>query len=153
MPASDCAEAAISCVEAEVCWVDAETCSAEADDCSATPATSPTLLSARARLGADLLDRAGDLGDPAADVLDGAVDLLEGVAGTAHRVDALLRALGARGDDPTTRVVSVWISPISCAICAAAAWDSSASLRTSSATTAKPRWLCSHRRGRPRWRR
>ena len=38
----------------------------------------------------------------------------------------------------TTTEVSAWISPISEAIWPAAAWDSSASLRTSSATTAKP---------------
>ena len=40
---------------------------------------------------------------------------------------------------PTTFCVSAWISPIRPAICPAASWDSSASLRTSSATTAKPR--------------
>ena len=39
----------------------------------------------------------------------------------------------------TARVVSAWISVISDAIEPAALWDSSASLRTSSATTAKPR--------------
>ena len=40
---------------------------------------------------------------------------------------------------PTTRAVSVCISRISAEIWPAAPWDSSASLRTSSATTAKPR--------------
>ena len=40
---------------------------------------------------------------------------------------------------PTTLSVSRWISPISEEIWPAASWDSSASLRTSSATTAKPR--------------
>ena len=39
----------------------------------------------------------------------------------------------------TARPVSSWISRISSAIVPAAVWDSSASLRTSSATTAKPR--------------
>ena len=39
----------------------------------------------------------------------------------------------------TARPVSAWISRIRSAIVPAAVWDSSASLRTSSATTAKPR--------------
>src|ERR1039458_9016288 len=39
----------------------------------------------------------------------------------------------------TALVVSPWIAPISCEISCAACWDSSANLRTSSATTANPR--------------
>ena len=140
MRASSWAEAAISCVEALVCWVEAETCSAEAEDCSATAATSAMPSWARAGVGRDLLDGGGDLRHAGADVLDGRADLLERLAGLLDRGDAVLGAAGALGDDADDLAASrVWISPIRPAIWPAAFWDSSASLRTSSATTAKPR--------------
>ena len=139
MRARSAALAAISCVEAEVSCVEAETCSADAEDCSATAATSATSDSARAELGGDLLDRGGDLGDPRADALDGGVDAQERVPGLLDGGDALFGARGAVGDDADDLAGLPCISAISPEISDAARPDSSASLRTSSATTANPR--------------
>ena len=121
--------------------VEAETCSAEAEDCSATAATSVTSPSARARAGADLLDRGGDLGDP----LRRRPRRRRRSRTKASRVCSTVatpssvrcRALGDDADDarasgPASRRSAPAISE-------AARPDSSASLRTSSATTAKPR--------------
>ena len=138
--ASSWAEAAISCVEALVCWVEAETCSARAEDCLGDRGDLGDVVLHRARprrrsgRSAAAISR-----DAAGHVLDGGADLLERLAGLLDRGDAVLGALGALGDDVDDLLVSAWISPISAAIWPAAAWDSSASLRTSSATTAKPR--------------
>ena len=60
--------------------------------------------------------------------------------GPARRVAAPSPVRAAPSSTTVDRVARlVWISPISSEISSAACWDSSASLRTSSATTAKPR--------------
>ena len=105
-----CADAAISCVEAAVCSVAAETCSADALEDSATPATSATSMPARSASAEICCDRGGDLADPRADVLDRAPDRLERVARALHGGDALVRALGAVGDDADDAPGLRWIS-------------------------------------------
>ena len=62
----------------------------------------------------------------------------EGVAGLLDGAGAGLGALGAALDDADDAGGLVRIWPISVAIEPAAVWEPSASLRTSSATTAKP---------------
>ena len=128
----------MSCVDALVCCVVAESSSADAEDCSATAATS-RMSARRAGLVGDLLDGGRDLLDAAANVLDRGVDALEGLArrSTVATPSAVRRRRRRRRRRRWP--VSAWISPISAPIWPAAACDSSASLRTSSATTAKPR--------------
>ena len=138
--ASSCAEAAISCVEADVCWVEALTCSEDAEDCSATEATS-VIRSPIWRAAAAICSTAAAIAPTRTrDVLDRGADALERLAGLLDDRGALLGALRAVLDDldhaARSRSGSRRSAP---AIEPAAVWDSSASLRTSSATTAKPR--------------
>ncbi len=139
MPARLCADAASSCVEAAVCSVAAETCSADALEDSATPATSATSAPARPAPSeicwmAEAISATRALTSSTASPMASNATRVRSTVATPSSVR---RAPSAT--TPTTTPVSVWICPISPAIWAAAPWDSSASLRTSSATTAKPR--------------
>src|SRR3954470_14703436 len=137
--ASSWADAAICCVEALVCCVEAETCCEDADDCSATAATSVmsdwTCCEAdeicwiaaaiwSTRLFMSRTDSPRATNDSRA-------------CSTVATPSSVRRAPSSTTS--TALAVSAWISPMSPAIDAAAPRDSSASLRTSSATTAKPR--------------
>src|SRR4051795_4411976 len=137
--ASSWADAAICCVEALVCCVEAETCCEEAEDCSATAATSV-------------------MSDCTWCELDAICSIAAAICSTrpfmsctdAPRVRNASRACSTVATPSSVRcapssttatalAVSDWISPIRLEIEPAADWLSSASLRTSSATTAKPR--------------
>ena len=136
------AESPVWAVEAETSW-------AAAEDCSATEATSETSPEARSRLGGDLLDGGGDVGDARGHLLDGGADLLEGAAGLGDGGDAVLGVAVALGDGfDDAAGLDLDLAVTMSVIWAAAARDSSARPRTSSATTANPRRP--RRRGRPR---
>ena len=139
MRARSAALAAISCVEAEVCCVEAETCSAEAEDCSATAATSATSPSARDE-PALICSTAAAISAIRAPTPSTAASMRRNASRVCSTVatPSSVRAAPS-ATTPTTWRVWPCISPIRLAISAAARWDSSASLRTSSATTANPR--------------
>src|SRR5689334_8896708 len=116
------AEAAISWADADVCCVDAETCWVEADDCYATLATPPvtaTIWSTRVRMSS----------------------MAEPMLSTAPRVDSTMVADSSARFAPLDdrdRAVRLGLHLADRrAICSAACCASSASLRASSATTAK----------------
>ena len=136
-----CADAAISCVEALVCCVEAETCSAEAEDSSATAATSVTSPRARSALGGDLLDRRRRSRCTCAVTSSTARPICSNASRVRRDAWPRRRRCGARSrrrrrrrgrSRSGSRRSGRRSAP-------AARWDSSASLRTSSATTAKPR--------------
>ena len=145
---SSSAVVASSVAEAAICWVEALVCSVEALD----------LLRGRARLLGDCRDRGHAVLDPvtgAGDLLDRAGDLLDAVAHVLDRIGRSERM--PRGPArPWRRPPRSGAAPSSTTCTDAcgspagsprSAWrstrrrdcDSSASLRTSSATTAKPR--------------
>jgi hypothetical protein len=77
--------------------------------------------------------------DAVVDVVDGRADALERLAGLLDGRDAVLLRSAPSPTTSTTRAVSRWISTMRPETSPAAACDSSASARTSSATTANPR--------------
>ena len=134
------ADVAISWAESPVCCVEAETCWAEAEDCSATAATSVTSPAARSASAAICSTAAEMSADAGGHLLDGGADVLERLAGVGDGGDAVLGVRGALGDGARRRGRSRPGSRSRARRSGrAAARDSSASLRTSSATTAKPR--------------
>jgi len=139
VPASSCAEAAISWAEALVCSVLAETSSLEAEDCSAIEATSP--MSWVMALDAWAISAAVSATWPMRSFIDVTRSVMRSNASRAAWTVWAPSAVRVAPLSTTVTVLAVsdWISAMSVEIEAAACWDSSASLRTSSATTAKPR--------------
>src|SRR3954468_11377085 len=137
--ASSWADAAICCVEALVCCVEAETCCVEAEDCSATAATSVMSLWTCCELDAICSIAAAICSTrPFMSWTDAPrVRNASRACSTVATPSSVCRAPSSTTS--TALAVSAWISPIRPAIDPAADCDSSASLRTSSATTAKPR--------------
>src|SRR3954468_15340715 len=137
--ASSWADAAICCVEALVCCVEAETCSEDADDCSATAATSVMSdwtwceLDAICSIAAAICSTR-----PFMSCTDAPSARNDSRASSTVATPSSVRRAPS-STTSTALAVSAWISPMSPAIEPAADWLSSASLRTSSATTAKPR--------------
>src|SRR4051812_5957199 len=137
--ASSWADAAICCVEALVCCVEADTCSEDAEDCSATAATSVMSACTCCELEAICSIAAAICSTrPFMSCTDAPSVRKASRASSTVATPSLVRSAPS-STTATARLVSAWISAISEAIEPAAACDSSASLRTSSATTAKPR--------------
>src|SRR3954471_6474036 len=139
VPASSTALEAISCAEALVCCVEAETCSVEAEDCSATAATSATSPCMRS-VASEISSTATAIAVTRACMSCTSTPMRSSdarVCSTVATPSSVWREPASTTS--TTRPVSCWISLISVEISPAALWESSASLRTSSATTAKPR--------------
>ena len=138
--ASSCAEAAISWVEALVCWVEAETCSAEARGLLGDGGDLGDVVLHAAALGGDLLRRRRRSARRAPSCRRRRADGLERLARLLDDGGAVARCAGRRPRRRRRRCASRPGSPRSARRSRRRrVWDSSASLRTSSATTAKPR--------------
>src|SRR4051812_38359543 len=137
--ASSWADAAICCVEALVCCVEAETCSDDAEDCSATAATSPMSACTCCELVAICWIAAAISSTrvPMSWTDAPRVRNASRACSTVATRSSVWRAPSSTTS--TAFAVSDWISPIRLEMDPAADCDSSASLRTSSATTANPR--------------